>query len=98
MNRDVIVQALRYLGMFLGGIFVARGTITKEQMAYLIEKAPDIVDTVTTTAAALSTAGIAFWGFYTKWNTKAVPADVAAKPSIPTISPITGAVEEPVKK
>ncbi|WP_244469031.1 Pam3-gp28 family putative phage holin [Afipia felis] len=37
---------------------------------------------------ALFTAG---WGIYVKFNTKAVPTSVAARPDVPTVSAATGA-------
>jgi hypothetical protein len=87
MNFDIIIQVLRYAVLFGGGIAIGAGWATKEQIASLQEALPEII-------GALSAAGTVIWGVYVKWNTKAVPASVAAKPTVPTVSTVTGKTEK----
>lgn len=91
MNQDTVVQGVRYGALMLGGILVGRGTIKQDDLNAFITNLPSLI-------GALTMLGTAVWGFYVKWNTKAVPSEIGAKPSVPTLSPVTGKVEEPVKK
>lgn len=80
------MQTIRYgligLGMFLAG----RGTIPKESVL-------STTDLIMTAIGAVTAAVAAVHGYYVQWNTKAVPVQVAARPEIPTVSPVTGKVE-----
>lgn len=80
MNADTIWQIFRYMLMAVGGYFVNKGWVDN--------------DSLTTIISGMGTLFVTAWGLYIKWNTKTVPADVAAKPSVTTVSPVTGAVEK----
>lgn len=78
-NMDLVWQLLRY-GLIAGGTtLVTKGFLTEEQMQAAVGA-----------AVALGTVG---WGVFVKSGTKAVPAHVAARPEVPTVSAATGRVE-----
>lgn len=84
MNES-IWQAIRYI-LIGGGAFLAgRGKIDPTQV-------PALADQFITVASGLVSAVSAVWGFYIKFRTVSVPAATAARPDVPTISPVTGAV------
>jgi hypothetical protein len=79
VNSDMIWQLLRYGLLAVGGYFTNKGVVTGDQVTQLV--------------AAGGTIFTAIWGIYVKFNTKAVPASVANKPTIPTVSAGTGAID-----
>lgn len=79
MNQDTIWQIVRYV-LIAGGTWVAsKGYISETQWE--------------TVVGAIGTLFAVGWGLFVKSGTKAVPADVAARPDVPTISGATGKVE-----
>lgn len=84
--KDLAWQQLRYLLIALGMFFAGKGYVTMEQIMLLADELPRIA------GAAMSFAAMA-WGLYVKFNTRAVPIATANRPDIPTVSPVTGAVE-----
>lgn len=85
--NDTIWQTVRYVLIGLGSFLAGKGKIDPAQV-------PAMADQIVSIASGAVAVGAAAWGFYVKWNTKAVPAEVAAKPSVPTVSAATGAVEK----
>lgn len=84
--NDEFWTALRYVLIASGSFFVGRGMAsTQEVMAFA-----DLAVQVGSGAIALGTA---LWGLYVRWNTKAVPAPVAARPDVPTVNSATGVVQ-----
>jgi hypothetical protein len=83
MNSEIIWQLVRYLLLIGGSWLTNKGYVDN--------------DSVQTAIGALGTLFTFLWGVYIKWNTKSVPAEVGARPSVPTLSPITGQVEPPTK-
>lgn len=79
MTSDTVWQLIRYLLLAVGGYFVHRGTITEGFLNSAIGWALEIFTFA--------------WGFYVKWGTTSVPAATAARPDVPTVSPLTGAVQ-----
>jgi len=77
MNQDTIWQLIRYALIAAGSFVVGKGYITSEQ--------------VTTIVGAIGAIFPIIWGLYVKAGTKAVPADVAARSDVPTVSGATGA-------
>lgn len=77
MNQDMAWQLIRYALLIGGGVLVGMGWITTEQL--------------TTIIAAVGTLFVAGWGVYVKWNSTSVPDHTAARPDVPTVSPVTGA-------
>lgn len=80
MNAEIVWQLLRYALLAAGGFLTSRGILADAAL----ESVVGAIGLLFTTA----------WGVYIKWNTKSVPAAVADKPSVPTVSPVTGAVEK----
>ena len=78
MNADVLWQLARYGLLAIGGYFTNKGVVDG--------------DTVTTVVSSIGTLFTALWGVYVKYGTKAVPVAVADKPSIPTVSSVTGQI------
>ena len=76
MNQDTLWQVLRYALIAASSFFVGKGYITSEQ--------------VTTIVGAIGTIFPIAWGLYVKANTKAVPAETAARTDVPTVSAATG--------
>ena len=74
-----------------GGILVGRGTISQEQLSQFLTDLPSIV-------GGFLMLGTTVYGLYVKWNTKTVSAEIGAKPSVPTLSSVTGATEVSTKK
>lgn len=80
---DLVWQNLRYL-------LIAIGVAMATQFCGGCIGTPFIEQIVGVIVAAAA----ALWGNYVKAGTKAVPAEVAAKPSIPTVSAATGAIQK----
>ena len=78
MNSDTIWQILRYGLIALGSWFTSKGYVSGDQW--------------TTIIGALGTLFPVAWGLFVKVGTKAVPVEVADKPSIPTVSGATGTI------
>lgn len=84
--NDQVWQSVRYL-LIAGGAYMAgRGKISADQVVPLV----DGIMQVGGLAIALGTA---VWGLYVKFRTRAVPEKTASRPDVPTVSPVTGAVE-----
>jgi hypothetical protein len=84
--NDQMWQSIRYM-LIAGGSFAAgRGKISPEQVLPL-------VDQVMQVGGAVVAAGTAAWGLYVKFRTRAVPIKTAERRDVPTVSPVTGAVE-----
>jgi len=58
---------------------------------YLTKKGIGDADTWNAVLGPLGALFTAGWGIYVKYGTKAVPADVAARSDVPTVSAATGA-------
>lgn len=87
MNQDLFWQMFRGLLLMAGGYLVQKG-LTDEA-------------TMQAAATALLTLAVFGWGLYVKYGTRTVSAAVVDRskidptvPTIPTISPATGAVEK----
>lgn len=79
MNSDMIWQILRYVLLAGGGWLTSKGYVSGDQ--------------VSTIVGAIGTLFTAGWGIFVKAGTKAVPAEVAARPDVPTVSAATGQKE-----
>ena len=79
MNSDMAWQIVRYVLIAAGTWLASKGYIGAEQW-----------ETVVGGLGAIF--GVA-WGLFVKSGTKAVPAAVAARPDVPTVSGATGAVK-----
>jgi hypothetical protein len=86
VTLDVWMQVLRYVLIGLGGYLAKRGVIPDDQVA-------GVVDQIINAVGPLMLAGGAIWGVWVKWRTKAVPAATAARIDVPTVNPVTGAVQ-----
>lgn len=84
--NDTIWQTIRYVLIGVGGYFAGKGKIDPAQVAPL-------ADQIISIASGAVAVGAAAWGFYVKWQTKAVPAATAARTDVPTVSSATGAVQ-----
>lgn len=80
MNQDTIWQIIRYGLIAAGSFFVGKGYFSSAD--------------VTTIVGAFGAVFPIVWGLYVKANTKAVPAETAARPDVPTVSAATGAVQK----
>lgn len=85
MNEQ-LVQTIRYVIIAGGSYLAGRKGISPEQIV-------PAVDQVISAAGAIAAAVAALHGLYVKWNTKSVPAATAARADVPTVSPVTGAVD-----
>lgn len=79
MNLDLAMQALRIALISLGPTIAATGYLTGEQWTTIVGGIIWLVPVA--------------HSFYVKWGTKTVPAAVAARPDVPTVSPVTGATQ-----
>lgn len=86
MNLDVWMQVVRYLLIGAGMYFAKRGVIPDDQVA-------GTVDTIVNALPAIAAAAGAGWGLWVKFRTKTVPESVGARVTVPTVSPVTGAVQ-----
>ena len=77
MNSDTVWQLLRYLLIAAGGAAVQKGWLDSETLLSLV--------------GAIGVLFTAAWGFYVKWNTRAVPEKTAAREDVPIVSSATGA-------
>lgn len=76
MNSDTIWQIIRYALVAGGGWLSSKGYVDDSSVQTII-------------GALGSVFGVA-WGLYVKWNTKAVPAQTAARVDVPVVSGATG--------
>ncbi len=83
--EDTVWQTVRYVLIGLGSFLAGKGKIDATQVA-------PMADSLIQIASGAVAVGAAAWGFYVKWNTKAVPAVTAARADVPTVSAATGAV------
>ena len=84
--NDTIWQTIRYVLIGVGSFFAGKGKIDPAQLA-------PMADQIISIASGAVAVGAAAWGFYVKWQTKAVPAATAARADVPTVSSATGAVQ-----
>jgi len=74
-------QMLRYALVGFGGALAGNGSaVTDGEMQTL--------------AGAIVAIASCCWGIYVRWNTAAVPKDVASSPIVPVKSSLTGEVHE----
>lgn len=86
--NDNVWQLARY-ALIAGGMYVAgqsKGTISASEVT-------SAVDAILLAGGSVVSAGTAAWGLYVKWRTRSVPEHVAARPDVPTVNTVTGAVE-----
>ena len=76
---DMVWQLARYALIAGGTTLVTKGLTTEEQLNAAL--------------GAVLALGAAGWGIFVKSGTKAVPAGIAARPDVPTISAATGRIE-----
>ncbi len=82
MNKDIVWQLVRAgINMSGAGTFVW-GYISEETLQALV--------------GALVVLVMVSWEVYVRWGTKAVPVAVVEARALPTVSPVTGAVEHPL--
>lgn len=88
MNRDMVWQLLRYALIAAGSYLASRGFLESGEVEGIV--------------AAFGTLFVIGWGLWVRWDTHSVPAKVVEKaatdptvPTIPIVSPATGAVKEP---
>ena len=77
MTSDTIWQLVRYVLLLAFGPLVTKGYLSS--------------DDVSTALGALGAIFTVGWGVYVKYGTKATTAKAAEKPTVPVISPATGA-------
>lgn len=80
MNSDVIWQIVRYALIAVGAWFTSKGWVTGDQWETIL--------------AGIATLFPVIWGLFVKTGTKAVPAAVAARSDVPTVSAATGAIQK----
>lgn len=95
MNNDRLTQLIRYF-LIAGGMGLAAwwgAKLTPEQ-------ASNLADQIIAVMPALISIGAAIWGLVVKSGTVAVPTETVRAseinpnvPTIPTVSPVTGAVQ-----
>lgn len=79
MNQDVVWMFVRSLLLVGFSHLVWKGYLTDEQ--------------VTTLMGAAGVLFILGWQAVVRWNTKIVSASTGARGDVPTVSPVTGAVD-----
>lgn len=79
MNQDMAWMLLRYTLLAVGGMAVAKGWVSDEQVTALV--------------GAAGVAFTVIWGTYIKWSTKTVSAVTGARSDVDTLSPMTGKVD-----
>lgn len=85
-NADLIWQNLRYTMITIGA-----GLIVKYTGAFFTAaQASSVAEGIVGGAVFL---GAIVWGNYVKYRTRAVPVETAARPDVPTVSALTGAIE-----
>lgn len=80
MTSDSVWQIIRYILIAGFGFLSGKGYISSEQANTII--------------GAIGTLFAAGWGIYVKFGTKATTAEVAARPTVPTVSAATGSVTQ----
>lgn len=88
MSNDVLWDTTR------SGL-VAIGTLVSATGWFSVAQVEPVVDNVMAIGGLVVVITSFVWTIKVKFGTKAVPVVVAARSDIPTISPITGAVEPP---
>lgn len=84
--NDTIWQTVRYVLIGLGSFLAGRGKIDASQV-------PAMADQIISIMSGLVAVGSAIWGLWVKWKTVPVPEAVGARSDVPTVSPVTGAVQ-----
>lgn len=77
-NMDSVWQLIRYGLLWIGTVLTTRGVTTSTENEIII-------------GAIMSLLPV-LWGVYVRWNTKAVPVEVARRPDVPTVSQATGKI------
>lgn len=85
MNNDLAWLLVRYALLVAFTWLGNHGVIPPENVTGVVDQ---IVNATPVVGAALT----AVWGVWIKWNTKTVPEATGARPDVPTVSPVTGAV------
>jgi len=81
---DSFWQSVRYVLIAVGSYFAGKGKIDASQVA-------PMADSFIQLASGAVALGAAAWGFWVKFRTATVPAEVAARTDVPTVSAATGA-------
>lgn len=89
MNMDVLWTQIRNLLVAMSGILVGLGVATNVEVMTFIDKVGQIIVGVGAVVYVITTA----WQWWVRWNTRAVPMNIAERPSIPTVNPATGTLE-----
>lgn len=84
--NDTIWQTVRYVLIGLGSFLAGRGKLDAAQV-------PAMADQMISIMSGAVAVGSAIWGLYVKWKTVPVPEKVGARSDVPTVSPVTGAVQ-----
>lgn len=90
MNMDVLWTQIRNLLVVASGVLVGLGVATNIEVTQFIDKIGQVIVGV----GAVVYVGTTMWQWYVRWNTRAVPIQVAERPSIPTVNPATGTIED----
>jgi hypothetical protein len=83
---DELWQSLRYILIAAGGYLAGAGKIAPSDVV-------PIADSIVQIGGLAVALGSAAWGLYVRFNTRSVPAAVAARPDVPTVSTATGQVQ-----
>ena len=78
-HMDSVWQLVRYGLLWIGSMLTTRGVVSNSEWDLVV--------------GAIMTLLPVGWGVFVRWNTKAVPAATAARPDVPTVSPVTGQVK-----
>lgn len=84
---DQFWQTLRYILIGIGMFLAGRGIIPADHVASL-------VDTIINVGPGILALGTAIWGLWAKKGTATVPAAVAARSDVQTVSAATGAAHQ----
>jgi hypothetical protein len=97
-TSDNVWMLIRYALLVGSGFLAGQNLITQEQAQEVLQHAQNIATGWSTqnwmaVLGSVGALGTLLWGLKAKLGTKAVPADVAARPDVPVVSGATGAVE-----
>lgn len=87
MNTDLVMQIVRNLLLGAGAYLAGRGLIPADQVAGVADQLMNLIPLIIAVGSPL-------WGIVVKWRTKTVPEAVGARANVPTVSPVTGAVQK----
>lgn len=86
--NDAVWAAIRYALIALGAFIAGKGWLPMDQVSSLADNIISVLTGLVSLAAAL-------WGLYIAAKSKRVPIATAKRADVPTINPITGAVQDP---